>query len=104
MAEIKVNFAALATAQADITTTVARVNSRLEDLRRFLAPMVATWEGDAAVAYQAHQRTWDTSAAELAAVLQQVGVAVGNSNQEFQVMETRLAGGWSPGGGGAGRP
>ena len=46
--EIKVTFGALATAQSDVSGTASRITQQLEDLRRFLAPMVATWQGAAA--------------------------------------------------------
>ncbi len=43
--EIKVTFGALAAAQSDVSGTAARITTQLEDLRRFLAPMVATLAG-----------------------------------------------------------
>ena len=83
MAEIKVTFGAIESAQADVSGTAGRMNSQLEDLKRFLAPMVATWEGQAATEYQAKQRQWDTAAAGLASVLQQIGVALGSREREL---------------------
>ena len=46
--EIKVTFGALSTAQADVAATAARIRTQLDDLKRYLAPMVATWNGQAA--------------------------------------------------------
>lgn len=94
MSEIKVTFSALGTAQADVSTTASRVSTQLEDLKRFLAPMVATWQGQAAEDYQVKQRQWDTAAADLAAVLAQIGVALGVANDSYQQVEQANAARW----------
>ena len=82
--EIKVTFGALATAQSDVSGTASRITEQLEDLRRFLAPMVATWQGAAAQDYQVRQKQWDTAAADLTAVLGQIGVALGAANDGYR--------------------
>ncbi len=94
MAEIKVTFGALEAAQADVAGTAARITGQLEDLQRFLAPLVATWEGQAATEYQAKQRQWDTAAADLAAVLAQIGVALGAANDSYRQVEQANAARW----------
>ena len=96
MAEIKVTFGALETAQTDLTGAANRLASQLEDLKRFLAPMVATWEGQAATEYQAKQRQWDTAAAGLANVLGQIGVALGTANESYRQVEQANASRWRP--------
>lgn len=98
MSEIRVTFSALSTAQADIGTTVTHIGGQLDDLRRYLAPMVATWQGEAAAFYLEQQRAWDTSAAELATVLRQIGVALGAANDGYREVETLNARRW-PGAG-----
>ena len=94
MAEIKVTFAALETAQSDVSGVATRMASRLEDLKRFLAPMVSTWDGQAATDYQAKQRQWDTAAANLAAVLGQIGVALASANESYRQVEQANAARW----------
>jgi early secretory antigenic target protein ESAT-6 len=94
MAEIKVAFAALETAQVDVSGVATRMNGQLEDLKRFLAPLVATWEGLAATEYQAKQRQWDTAAAGLASVLGQIGVALGTANESYRQVEQANASRW----------
>lgn len=93
--EIKVTFSAIAAAEGDVNATVGRINTQLEDLKRFLAPMVSTWTGAAAESYQATQRKWDTSAADLALVLQQIGVKLGEANRTYQDTEKRNSGLWA---------
>lgn len=94
MSEIKVTFGALETAQTDVSGVAGRMTTQLEDLKRFLAPMVATWEGQAATEYQARQRQWDTAAANLASVLGQIGVALGTANESYRQVEQTNAARW----------
>lgn len=92
---IKVTFGELANAQQSVAATSQRITAQLEDLKRFLAPMVATWTGAAAEEYQVRQRQWDTSAADLTAVLARIGVAVGQANDGYQQVEAANARRWT---------
>jgi WXG100 family type VII secretion target len=94
MSEIKVTFAALETARADVSGTAAGITGRLDDLKRLLAPLAATWAGQAAQEYQQRQRQWDTAAADLTAVLGQIGLALGQAHDEYLAAETVNAGRW----------
>lgn len=51
MSAIKYEFGAIAGAAADINSTSGRINGLLGDLKSTLQPMVATWEGESAAAY-----------------------------------------------------
>ncbi|MFN2495297.1 MAG: WXG100 family type VII secretion target [Pseudonocardiaceae bacterium] len=84
---IQVTFGELENARGSIQTTWANISRELEDLRRFLQPLVETWSGEASAAYQAQQAKWDRSAADLNQVLNQIGVALGTSNENFQAAE-----------------
>lgn len=92
--EIKVTFGALTTAQGDVSGTAARITAQLDDLKRFLTPLVASWSGAAADDYQAKQRLWDRSAADLAAVLAQIGTALGAAHDGYQEVEAANAARW----------
>ncbi len=94
MSEIRVTFGELSVAQQNVGATAQRITSQLADLRRFLAPMTATWEGQAAQDYQARQQQWDTAAADLNAVLTQIGVALGAANDNYQAVERINAARW----------
>jgi WXG100 family type VII secretion target len=89
-----VSFAALESARADVAQTAMRISGRLDELRRFLAPLAATWDGRAAQDYQARQRQWDTAATDLAAVLGQIGVAVAAANDGYRQVEQANAARW----------
>jgi 6 kDa early secretory antigenic target len=94
MGEIRVSFAALESARADVAQTATRISGRLDELRRFLAPLAATWDGRAAQDYQSRQRQWDTAATDLAAVLGQIGVAVAAANDGYRQVEQANAARW----------
>ncbi|SDE88892.1 WXG100 family type VII secretion target [Pseudonocardia oroxyli] len=93
--EIRVTFAELAAAQTAVAGTAASIAARLDDLRRELAPLVATWEGRAATDYAARQRQWDTAAADLAAVLARIGTALGRANDGYRQVEQANAQRWA---------
>jgi 6 kDa early secretory antigenic target len=92
--EIKVTFGALEAARSDVAGTAMRISGQLEELKRFLAPLVATWEGDAATEYGIKQRQWDTAAADLAAVLARIGAALGAANESYRQVEQANAARW----------
>jgi 6 kDa early secretory antigenic target len=94
MSEIKVSFGALEAARADVAGTATRVAGQLDDLKRFLSPLVAGWEGQAATDYQAKQRQWDTAAADLAGVLARIGVALAAANEGYRRVEQLNAARW----------
>ena len=95
MPEILVTFGEIGNAQQSVVTTAQQMNQQLEDLKRFLQPMVATWSGAAAEQYQAQQRKWDTAAADLNQVLSQIGVALGHANEQYQRVEQANAARWT---------
>ena len=95
MSEILVTFGELENARSSIRTTWTNISREMEDLKRFLAPMVETWTGEASAAYQAHQAQWDRAANDLNQVLNQIGVALGTSNQNYQAGEAANKGRWA---------
>ncbi|MGH3914561.1 MAG: WXG100 family type VII secretion target [Pseudonocardiaceae bacterium] len=84
---IQVTFGELENARGSIQTTWSNISRELDDLKRYLAPMVETWTGEASIAYQAQQAKWDQAAHDLNQVLNQIGVALGTSNENFQAAE-----------------
>jgi len=95
MGEIRVTFAELAAAQTAVAGTAARINGQLEDLRRELAPLVATWQGQAAADYAVRQRQWDSAAADLTAVLARIGTALGRADDGYRQVEQANARRWA---------
>lgn len=91
---IKYDFGLIEGARADINNSSNSINTKLADLKSFLAPLVAEWEGTAAQAYNAAQHKWDTSAADLNQVLASIGTAVGAGNEGMQQTEKSSASSW----------
>jgi len=95
MSEVQVNFGAMQTGVADIQARYNGIQAKLDDLRAYLEPMRATWTGSAREAYDAKQRQWDQSAADLQAILQSIGQALNGAHDDFHSGETRNTNMWA---------
>jgi early secretory antigenic target protein ESAT-6 len=95
VSEILVTFGELEGARNSIQTTWTSISQQLDELKRYLQPMKETWTGDAAIAYQADQAKWDRAATDLNQVLNQIGVALGTSNDNYQAGEAANRARWS---------
>ena len=91
---IHYSFGDIAAASGDITQTSARINGLLDELKSQLAPMVSTWTGESASAYQAAQQQWDT-AADLNQILATIARAVADSNDSMSDINRSAAASWS---------
>jgi 6 kDa early secretory antigenic target len=81
--QLKVSFGALDTAATDTETIANQIDQQLEDLKTYLAPLIASWSGDASTSYQALQSKWDTSAADLNQILRQITTTLRTSNENY---------------------
>lgn len=93
--QIKVTFGAIATAVSDTSTTANQMNQQLDDLKRYLSPLVASWTGQAATDYQALQSKWDTSATALTQILQQISTTLQTSHDNYNTAEQTNSSIWS---------
>ena len=84
-----VNFGALVQAGADIQKALNELQSQLGELERHAGPLVASWGGDAQVAYQERQRRWQSAATDLSEILRQIKIAVDDSVVDYQDTERR---------------
>lgn len=66
----------------------------LGDLKSTLQPMVATWEGESAAAYNEAQAKWDNAAAELNTVLATISKTVSQGNDAMSDVNRRAAASW----------
>jgi 6 kDa early secretory antigenic target len=92
---MRVNFGAMDSGASQIDGSARSINQQLDDLKRFLQPLVATWTGEASQAYQAKQAQWDAAAADLNRILAQVGSAVHAANLDYQSTERTNTQAWS---------
>jgi early secretory antigenic target protein ESAT-6 len=92
--QIKVSFGELQSAAGSISNNASQIQSSLDDLKQFLAPLVSGWEGTAAETYNAHQQKWDTAAADLRQVLAAIGTAVAQAADDYQMGEQQNIARW----------
>ena len=92
---IKVTFSALQGAHADTRNAAVQLNAQLDDLKRYLAPLVAGWEGEAAERYSALQARWDANAADLTDVLDTISQTLDSAGDRYQQGETANAARWA---------
>lgn len=93
--QIKYDFAQIVNASEDMRSSSAHINGQLAELKQIIAPMVQTWEGSAAAAYQAHQAKWDQAAEDLNAILAQIAATVEEGNTSMLSVNNAAAGSWS---------
>lgn len=92
---IKYGFGDIEAAAGDIQSTSGRINSLLEGLKSQISPMVSTWEGQSATAYQEAQAKWDKAAAELNTILATISQTVRSGNDRMSDVNRSAAASWS---------
>lgn len=90
-----VTFAAINEAATDTDSIASQIAQQLSDLKAFLAPLVATWSGQASSDFQALQAKWDTSAGDLNQVLRQMSQALRAAGEQYQATESANSSIWS---------
>jgi WXG100 family type VII secretion target len=95
MGEVLVTFGEIEAGRANVASTANRVQQTLDDLKQFLAPLVATYTGAAAEAWQVKQAEWDKAAADIRQILASIGVALGTANDAYQQAEHSNTQRWS---------
>ncbi|WP_341718048.1 WXG100 family type VII secretion target [Micromonospora sp. FIMYZ51] len=85
--ELKYNFAALNAAADNCGGAVRNMTSELEGLKSGIAPMLATWDGDAREAYFRRQTEWESAANDLRDLLGRIERALRESAATMQARE-----------------
>src|SRR5216684_8043543 len=78
-----VTFGAINEAAMDTDSIATQIAQQLSDLHAYVAPLVATWEGQASTEFQALQAKWDTSANDLNQVLRQISQALRTAGDNY---------------------
>ena len=92
---VLVTFAAINEAAMDTDSIASQIAQQLDDLKSFLAPLIATWSGQAASDFQALQAKWDTSAGDLNQVLRQMSQSLRTAGEQYQATESANSSIWS---------
>lgn len=87
MGSIGASFGKLQGTSEHVHRTSVQVNGALADLKNYLKPLVANWEGAASGSYQALQAKWDASAADLNTTLARIGAALGTTAANMEATE-----------------
>ena len=93
--QMQVSFEHMAQGAQSIQAASKSIEAKLDDLKRYLAPIVGEWQGSAVEAYQARQHEWDQAAVGLFGVLQQIGSAVGVAGDNYHAAEQSNTSLWS---------
>lgn len=94
MGEISIKFESLAAGEQGIRNNYAKLTATLDELESGLQPMLATWSGQAQESYLQCKKQWDEAAAALSQVLNNIGQAVGQANQNYQAAENAAKANW----------
>jgi WXG100 family type VII secretion target len=92
--EIRVSFAAVEAAGADIKSTSQKMDQELDNLRAKLAPLEAGYTGEAKELWHQIQTSWNNNQNELNQVLAQIGVAVNQAAENYRSTEKGVGGLW----------
>jgi 6 kDa early secretory antigenic target len=95
MSEVKVDFNSLSQGSEQIMATYRQLQSTLETLESELAPMVASWDGEAREAYFAQKTKWEQASAAMAQILMQMGSAVSDAHSNYAAAEKSNTSMWA---------
>jgi WXG100 family type VII secretion target len=84
---IQVTFGAVSAAAMDTDSIASQIAQQLSDLKAYLAPMVASWSGEASSDFQALQAKWDASANDLNQVLRQISQSLRTAGDNYLITE-----------------
>ncbi|MFB9239365.1 WXG100 family type VII secretion target [Plantactinospora siamensis] len=92
MTEIRYDFPLLLAAADQCGGATKNMLGELDQLKRNIQPMMATWDGDAQAAYHVRQTQWETAAHDLQALLGKIEKALRESALKMQQREHKNAG------------
>lgn len=87
MTEIRYNFAGLNAAAESCNGAVRNMTGELDGLKSGIAPLLATWDGEAREAYFTRQAEWESAANDLRDLLGRIERALRESAEKMQVRE-----------------
>ncbi|MGW4497958.1 WXG100 family type VII secretion target [Micromonospora sp. NPDC004336] len=85
--EIRYNFGALNAAADSCGGAMRNLTGELDGLKSGIAPLLATWDGDAREAYFRRQNDWESAANDLRDLLGRIEKALRESAAKMQARE-----------------
>jgi WXG100 family type VII secretion target len=92
--QVIVNARVLDEGASDADSVAGQIEQQLGDLRGYLAPLVASWTGEASSDYQALQQRWNATADDLNGVLRAIAGALRTASQSYVSGERGNAAMW----------
>jgi WXG100 family type VII secretion target len=89
-----VTFGSMAEGEAEFASTYQALQSTLSTLESQLQSSLAEWTGAAQAAYHVQKQKWDNAAADMAAVVSQLGKAIGVANTNYEQAERANSAMW----------
>lgn len=81
MSMIKVDYAVLENANAQMQSISRTIDEKLDTLRQMLSKL--QWDGQDRAAYEQHQGQWDAAVRDINQVLNDIGRAVGIARENY---------------------
>jgi WXG100 family type VII secretion target len=92
--QVLVNAQVLDEGASDTDSVAGQIEQQLSDLKGYLAPLVASWTGEASTDYQALQQRWNQNADDLNAVLREIASSLRTAAQTYVSGENSNASMW----------
>jgi early secretory antigenic target protein ESAT-6 len=88
---IKVGFDSVQNVEAQLSATLKKLQSRLDQLDSDLRPIHDSWTGQAKAAYRIDKDKWDKAAQDMNLVLAQLKKAVGAAHETYVKVSAQTA-------------
>jgi early secretory antigenic target protein ESAT-6 len=93
----RANFGTLQQAEADFSLAFRALVDELDDLDGELKKLLAPWVGQAGSTYETAKAQWNGAAGDMSAVLQRLGITIGDVHQNYSAAEKANNDLWSGG-------
>lgn len=78
-------------AEGGLSGTIASLQGSLDELGGFVNGVCANWEGDEQAVYRGIQTRWDSAAAQVRDILDQIRAALGQTTESVETMRARVS-------------
>ena len=90
-----VTFGSMAEGEAEFASTYQALQSTLSTLESQLQSSLSQWTGAAQAAYHVEKQKWDNAATDMAAVVSELGKAIGIANTNYAQAERANSNMWA---------
>jgi ESAT-6 family protein len=91
----RANFGALSSGAENFAIAQGTLRRELDELETSLNHKLAQWEDGAQQAYTECKKQWDAAAADMATIIQKLGLAIGTAHDNYQAAEKYGVSIWS---------